>query len=40
MTAGADQKIGRDVIARYGVLRKELDAIKAELDGILGPAQP
>jgi photosystem II stability/assembly factor-like uncharacterized protein len=40
MTAGADQKIGRDVITRYGVLRKELDAIKAELDGILGPAQP
>jgi photosystem II stability/assembly factor-like uncharacterized protein len=37
MTSGADQKIGRDAIARYGVLRKELDAIKAELDRILGP---
>jgi hypothetical protein len=37
MTAGADQKIGRDAIARYAVLRKELDAIKAELDRILGP---
>jgi photosystem II stability/assembly factor-like uncharacterized protein len=37
MTSGADQKIGRDAIARYAVLRKELDAIKAELDRILGP---
>ena len=37
MTTGADQKIGRDAIARYLVLRKELDAIKAELDRILGP---
>jgi photosystem II stability/assembly factor-like uncharacterized protein len=30
MTTGADQKIGRDVIARYQVLRKELDALIAE----------
>ncbi len=37
MTSGADQKIGRDAIARHLVLRKELDAIKAELDRILGP---
>ena len=37
MTAGADQKIGRDAIERYAVLKKELDAIKAELDRILGP---
>jgi photosystem II stability/assembly factor-like uncharacterized protein len=37
MTSGNDQKIGRDAIARYAVLRKELDAIKAELDRILGP---
>jgi photosystem II stability/assembly factor-like uncharacterized protein len=37
MTSGGDQKIGRDAIARYAVLRKELDAIKAELDRILGP---
>jgi hypothetical protein len=37
MTSGADQKIGRDAIARYAVLRRELDAIKAELDRILGP---
>ncbi len=27
----ADQKVGRDAIERYGVLRKELDAIVAEL---------
>jgi hypothetical protein len=37
MTAGNDQKIGRDALARYTVLKKELDAIKAELDRILGP---
>jgi hypothetical protein len=37
MTAGNDQKVGRDALARYAVLRKELDAIKAELDRILGP---
>jgi len=37
MTSGGDQKIGRDALARYAVLRKELDAIKAELDRILGP---
>jgi hypothetical protein len=34
MTTGADQKIGRDAIERYGVLRKELDAIKLELDAL------
>jgi len=39
MTNGADQKIGRDAISRYAVLRKELDAIRAELDRVLGPAQ-
>nr|MBA2687811.1 hypothetical protein [Gemmatimonadaceae bacterium] len=30
----ADQKVGRDAIVRYGVLRKELDAIVAELKQI------
>jgi len=34
MTTGADQKIGRDAVERYGVLRKELDAIRAELDSL------
>jgi hypothetical protein len=38
MTGGADQKVGKDAKDRYAVLRKELDAIKAELDRILGPA--
>ena len=33
---GADQKIGRDAIERYGVLRKELDGIEAEADKTLG----
>jgi hypothetical protein len=37
MTGGNDQKIGRDALARYAVLKQELDAIKAELDRILGP---
>ncbi|MEK6321901.1 MAG: hypothetical protein AABN33_09475 [Acidobacteriota bacterium] len=35
MTANIDQKIGRDAIERYEVLRKELDEIRAELDGVL-----
>ena len=38
MTNGADQKIGRDAIARYEVLKRELDALEAELTQVLGPA--
>jgi len=34
MTTAVDQKIGRDAIERYGVLRKELDAVRAQLDRI------
>jgi photosystem II stability/assembly factor-like uncharacterized protein len=37
MTANVDQKIGRDAVERYEVLRKELDAVRAELDQLLGP---
>ena len=33
-----DQKIGRDAIERYAVLKKELDALRAEVDRVLGPA--
>ena len=40
MTANVDQKIGRDAIERYETLRKEFDAIRAEVDHMLGPAQP
>jgi photosystem II stability/assembly factor-like uncharacterized protein len=40
MTANVDQKIGRDAIERYAVLKKELDAIRSEVDRVLGPAQP
>ena len=40
MTANVDQKIGRDAIERYRVLREELEAIRAEVDRVLGPAQP
>lgn len=38
MTANVDQKIGRDAIERYGVLKKELETIQTEVDSILGPA--
>jgi len=30
MTAGVDQKIGRDAVERYQVLRKELDDLVAQ----------
>jgi hypothetical protein len=30
-------KVGRDAIDRYNVLRKELDAVKAEADRAIGP---
>jgi photosystem II stability/assembly factor-like uncharacterized protein len=36
MTANVDQKIGRDAIERYAVLRKEFDAVKAEAEQLLG----
>ncbi len=36
-TSGVDQKIGRDAIARYAELKKEIDALRAEADAILGP---
>src|ERR1044072_5509057 len=36
MTANVDQKIGRDAIERYQVLKKELDALQAEANQILG----
>ena len=36
MTTSADQKIGRDAVERYAVLKKELDAIRADVDRLLG----
>jgi photosystem II stability/assembly factor-like uncharacterized protein len=36
MTARADQKVGRDALERYEVLKKELDALRAETDRVLG----
>lgn len=39
MTTGVDQKIGRDAVERYEVLRKELEAVRAELDTVLGPGR-
>lgn len=37
MTARSEQRVGRDALERYSVLRKELDAIKAEIARVLGP---
>ena len=36
MTTGADQKIGRDAIERYQELKKQFDALKTDLDRLLG----
>jgi hypothetical protein len=38
MTANVDQKIGRDAVERYAVLKKELDDLRAEVDRLLGSA--
>ena len=35
MTAGVDQKVGKDAIDRYAVLKKEYDALVAELDKLI-----
>jgi photosystem II stability/assembly factor-like uncharacterized protein len=35
MTTGADQKVGRDAGERYSTLKKDLDALRAAVDGIL-----
>jgi hypothetical protein len=37
MTSATDQKIGRDAVERYGVLRKQLDDLIKQADAILGP---
>jgi hypothetical protein len=37
MTMHTDQKVGRDALERYVDLKKQLDAIRAELDRLLGP---
>jgi photosystem II stability/assembly factor-like uncharacterized protein len=36
MTSNVDQKIGRDAVERYQVLKKELDTLRAEADRVLG----
>jgi photosystem II stability/assembly factor-like uncharacterized protein len=36
MTANVDQKIGRDAIERYAVLKKAFEALRAEADQVLG----
>ena len=32
-----DQKVGRDAIERYEVLRRDIDGVVAELNAVLGP---
>jgi photosystem II stability/assembly factor-like uncharacterized protein len=36
MTANVDQKIGRDAIERYEVLKREFEALRTEVDQVLG----
>jgi hypothetical protein len=36
MTANVDQKIGRDAIERYEVLKKEFETLRGEVDQVLG----
>ena len=38
VTSRTDQKIGHDAIERYAALRKQVDAVTAQLNAILGPA--
>jgi photosystem II stability/assembly factor-like uncharacterized protein len=35
MTTGADQKVGKDAFDRYGILKKDLDRLRAEIDRLL-----
>jgi len=37
MTMRADQKVGHDAVTRYQELRKELDALEARVNQVLGP---
>jgi hypothetical protein len=39
MTSSVDQKIGRDAIERYGVLKKQLDSLKAAFEQLHSPAK-
>jgi photosystem II stability/assembly factor-like uncharacterized protein len=36
MTAAVDQKVGRDALERYAVLKKELDEVRAEFEKVRG----
>jgi len=37
MTTRVDQRIGRDAVERYQMLRKDLDALEARVNKTLGP---
>lgn len=38
-TNATDQKVGRDAVERYSILRRQIDALIAELDAVMGPSQ-
>lgn len=40
MTTRVDQRIGRDAVDRYQVLRKDLTAVEARVTAVLGPETP
>jgi hypothetical protein len=40
MTTRSDQRIGRDAVERYQVLRKDLTALEARVTAVLGPEMP
>jgi hypothetical protein len=40
LTNQADQRVGRDAKERYTVLRREMDAVIADLNAALGPDRP
>jgi len=39
MNLNADQKVGRDAVARYATLRRELDALRRDVDRVLPAAE-
>jgi hypothetical protein len=38
MTDGVDQKVGRDALERYKILRQQLNEIQAEFENVIVPA--
>jgi hypothetical protein len=40
MTGRSDQRIGRDAVERYQILRKDLTALEGKVTAVLGPEKP